>query len=152
MFCKRFASTQLLKGYKIPIKWAFLGANWILFLLLRAESLRKFHEDFSSVEFVLDYEIGIQYLARIHLPSTEQLGCCFHYKQCVFGKIQNLGLVNQYKESPTFQSTVQKFSLSRFYHLAWFFNFLKKFGSIRKINSCSNLFQLIFQSVENQCI
>ena len=93
--------------------WAFPGGKTeqhygILFLMLRAKALEKFQQDFAPEKIVSDFESGILSSVKIHLPNVEQLGCYFYYTQCVYRKIQNLGLVTLYKNTQTFQRTVQK--------------------------------------------
>ena len=112
-FVQCFCIHALIQQYKIPIAWAFLGGETeqhygIMFLILRVKALEKFHENFSPEKLVSDFETGILSSARIHLPNGDQLRCYFPYTQRIYLKIQNLGLIIQYKTNNSFPRLVRK--------------------------------------------
>ena len=50
--------------------------------------------------FVIDFEPAMWKAAPRVFPGIDIKGCCFHWCQCVWRKIQELGLVTSYKNDP----------------------------------------------------
>ena len=65
------------------------------------------------------YETGILSSVRIYLPNTEQLGCYFHYTQCI------------YRISDVFGSIRKIISCSNFFRLLILFSIMLKIKKIR---------------------
>ena len=52
---------------------------------------------------ITDYEIGVAAAVRKNFEISEHWGCFFHYSQCSFQKIQEVGLFRQYQENEIMQ-------------------------------------------------
>ncbi|XP_063845359.1 uncharacterized protein LOC135091548 [Scylla paramamosain] len=57
---------------------------------------------------VADFEQAIWRAFRYILPNTTIQGCLFHWAQCIFRKVQDLGLAVAYRENGLMQKFVRK--------------------------------------------
>ena len=64
-------------------------------------------------EFIVtDYESGVIPAVRTVFFGSEQVGCWFHYSQCIYRKIQDIGLSREYSSNEIIQNVSRKlFSL-----------------------------------------
>ena len=56
------------------------------------------HLRFNPESIFIDYEIAVIEAINYILPLTQVRGCLFHFAQCVWRKVQQLNLVNDYKK------------------------------------------------------
>lgn len=54
-----------------------------------------------------DYEISIIEAVKDVFPAAEFQGCFFHFSQCLWRKIQNIGLVDEYKSNEEVRNTIK---------------------------------------------
>ena len=59
-------------------------------------------------KIVVDFELGLMQAVELQFPMANIQGCFYHYSQCVWSKIQNLGLQATYREDASFKSFVRK--------------------------------------------
>ena len=69
-----------------------------LLLILRAKIIEKFQREFKPKFFLSDYESGFIAAVKQYAPESKHIGCYFHFTQCIYRKIQNLGLTSAYKK------------------------------------------------------
>ena len=64
-------------------------------------------------EFIVtDYDSGVILAVRTVFFGSEQVGCWFHYSQCIYRKIQDIGLSREYSSNEIIQTVSRKlFSL-----------------------------------------
>ncbi|XP_035208214.1 uncharacterized protein LOC118182940 [Stegodyphus dumicola] len=55
--------------------------------------------DWDPKEIVMDFEIAVIISLKNIFPSLNIRGCNFHLNQCLWRKIQDLGLVNEYRHN-----------------------------------------------------
>ncbi|CAM1308478.1 Uncharacterised protein at_DN2091 [Pycnogonum litorale] len=63
--------------------------------------LKDRRNDLAPVSVMVDFEMAAIQSLRAAFPATEVKGCLFHFGQCLWRKIQKLGLQQWYRESPT---------------------------------------------------
>ena len=59
-------------------------------------------------KIVVDFELGLMQAVELQFPMANIQGCFYHYSQCVWSKIQNLGLQATYRKDASFKSFVRK--------------------------------------------
>lgn len=108
-FLQLFTLHVLEKGYYIPLAFCLLPNKQecsykYLFDALR-NKCNSFGLDLNPKVIVADFEIAIHNAVRTVFPNSRVIGCRFHLAQAWFRKIQNLGLVPDYKDE---NSTIGK--------------------------------------------
>ena len=78
-----------------------------LFRALR-DIMSKSNLVYSPKTIVSDYETGLISAIRQELPGTEHHGCLFHFTQAIYKKLQELGLVTQYRDNINVQTYVRQ--------------------------------------------
>jgi hypothetical protein len=58
--------------------------------------------------FFIDYEVALQNAARTSFPGITIKGCCFHYTQCIWRKVQATRLVTNYKDEPEIHPLIHR--------------------------------------------
>ena len=71
-----------------------------------------------------DFELPLVKSLELQFPSACIDGCYFHFTQCLWRKVQSLGLVEEYKEDGSIRQFIQKsaaiaFVPSNFVRVAW---------------------------------
>ena len=71
-----------------------------------------------------DFELPLVKSLELQFPSACIDGCYFHFTQCLWQKVQSLGLVEEYKEDCSIRLFIQKsaaivFVPSNFVRVAW---------------------------------
>ena len=54
-----------------------------------------------------DFEVSLISVVKEVFPDAKHYGCFFHFKQCLYRKISNLGLKKKYDSDPEFQRKVK---------------------------------------------
>ena len=80
----------------------------LLYVLLPNKSFATYNRLFSVIknlqpqfrpsEWMTDFETAAINAIRVNFPQVAVSGCFFHLQQCMWRKIQNLGLANAYRE------------------------------------------------------
>ncbi len=71
------------------------------------EIARQHRQSFQSAWVMVDFEMGIIQAIKAEFPHTVVRGCLFHFSQCCFRKIPNLGLSDQYRRDKGFRTIVR---------------------------------------------
>ena len=58
--------------------------------------------------FLTDYETGVIASVKKFLPGSPHIGCWFHFAQCIYRKIQEVGLQNPYKNDEKLKKIAKK--------------------------------------------
>ena len=75
---------------------------------------------FDPETFTIDFEIAMISPINVVFPRANVLGCLFHFSQCLTRKIQQIGLIRQYKENDgdnEIQKTVRRVACLPFIRL-----------------------------------
>ena len=103
--------------WKVPVVWAFLGSKneaiyHRFFWLLSNKCTEILNIPLVPEFIVTDYESGVIPAVRTVFFGSEQVGCWFHYSQCIYRKIQDIGLSREYSSNEIIQNVSRKlFSL-----------------------------------------
>ena len=102
--------------WKIPVIWGLLGERsqtiYELFFSVINEKCQLFFFSQLMPEKIVT-ETGVIAAIKNTFQSSEQLGCWFHYSQCIYRKVQEFGLTTQYFDYQNFQNFVRMlFSLA----------------------------------------
>ena len=65
-------------------------------------------------KIVTDFELGVIQAVELQFPMAKVQGCFYHYAQCIWRKVQNLGLQPAYKEYASFNVFVKKMNALSF--------------------------------------
>ena len=84
------------------------------------ESLITHIPAFKPVASMSDWERGSRNAFKDVFPQIRIYGCLFHYTQCIWAKVQKLGLTNGFKSNP---------EISKFTRLLWLFRSYLQLGS-----------------------
>ena len=63
---------------------------------------------FSPNEIMADFELALVQSLELQFPGARIHGCYFHFAQCLWRKVQSLGLVEEYREDDSIQCFIQK--------------------------------------------
>ena len=63
---------------------------------------------FSPDEIMTDFEFALVQSLELEFPGARIHGCYFHFSQCLWRKVQILGLVEEYKENTANRRFIQK--------------------------------------------
>ena len=63
---------------------------------------------FSPDEIMTDFELALVQSLELEFPGARIHGCYFHFSQCLWRKVQRLGLVEEYKEDTAIRRFIQK--------------------------------------------
>ena len=61
-------------------------------------AIKQLQPQFSPSEWMTDFETAAINAIRVNFPQVNVSGCFFHLQQCMWRKVQNLGLTNAYRE------------------------------------------------------
>ena len=64
------------------------------------DAVREIAPGAQPTAVVMDFEMAFWLAVSEAFPSAERHGCFFHWRQCVFRKIQKLGLTTAYESNP----------------------------------------------------
>ena len=67
------------------------------------------HNRFNPTNIVCDFEIPLLNAVQTEFPRSRHSGCYFHFCQCLWRKIQELGLARTYKQDLQLQKVIRKF-------------------------------------------
>ena len=61
----------------------------------------------SPEEIMTDFELALVQSLELEFPGARIHGCYFHFAQCLWRKVQRLGLVEEYKEDDYEQEKIK---------------------------------------------
>ena len=64
--------------------------------------------NFQPQTFQIDFELGMLAAIQEQFPTSRVRGCYFHYTQCIWRKVQELGLVKYYKKDKDINALVRR--------------------------------------------
>ena len=62
-------------------------------------------------DFELAFELALVQSLELEFPGARIHGCYFHFTQCLWRKVQRLGLVEEYKENTAIRHFIQRVQL-----------------------------------------
>ena len=110
LFSQLYSLHAFFRGQMMPLAFFLLPDKKVstysrILRLLRAEAFAR-NMEFNPPEFRLDFEPSALKAIREVSPSAEIRGCNFHFGQCLWRKIQELGLQKLY-DQPGVKATVR---------------------------------------------
>lgn len=106
-FYQMFTLHGLFKSQIVPLVYGLLMGK-------KAEDYDDFFKvvmdegDFNPETILTDFEAATIKSVKGLFPRALHKGCLFHYGQCVWRKIQDLGLKKKYQEDESFHASVKK--------------------------------------------
>lgn len=99
----------------IPVVYALLPSkSQEVYLRLFSLITRLCHQrllPFQPRRVQTDFEMAAIQAARVSFPMADIKGCFFHFTQAVWRKVQDVGLVVAYKESPEIKTFVRRLAV-----------------------------------------
>ena len=129
MFYQLYTINAFIHGKQFPLLYALLPAKSRevynrMFMLLK-ESMQNFGIQIINPQNVIfDFELALIQAAELHFPGANLHGCYFHFAQCLWRKVQELGLSSDYKDDEHIRAFIQKsaalsFVPITFVRIAW---------------------------------
>jgi hypothetical protein len=100
IFCQLYTLHGIYLGQMFSLIYVLLPDKrqetcaW-MFLLLQDYGSHN-NSPFLPKHFQIDFEVAVIDVIKIVFPNTKISGCMFHYSQCDWRKVQDLGLSNAY--------------------------------------------------------
>jgi hypothetical protein len=63
----------------------------------------------SPSNIITDFELAFMKILKLVYPNAHQTGCLFHFGQCIWRKIQSLGLSVMYNSDSKFKYAIRLF-------------------------------------------
>ena len=82
--------------------------TYVRFLDILKNAARDIGLTFSPRIVLIDFEPAIRTAIASILSKTVIRGCFFHFAQCIWRKVQDLGLVTAYKQNSSLRKTVRR--------------------------------------------
>jgi hypothetical protein len=73
------------------------------------EHIRKIMEKIEVNLIMTDFEKAVINACQLLFPKAIKQGCYFHYRQCIYRRIQLVGMKTQYDSDPDFQHKIKLF-------------------------------------------
>ena len=112
LFSQLYTLHSRYMGQVFPFLFCLLTSrkkeNYCRLLRLIKEKATENGFDFNPTKIIIDFERAT--IAAIHeiLPNTVVRGCFFHYAQCVWRKVQELGLSTLYREDKGVKTWIRR--------------------------------------------
>ena len=98
--------------FVVPVVWAFLDGKseelYTKFFKILSDKICQNFQNFLPEFILTDFETAVIPTIRSVFPYSTHLGCNFHFSQCLYRKIQELGLVQRYKADEVFKLIIHK--------------------------------------------
>ena len=72
------------------------------------DALSRLNLPFNPAVIISDFEAALLETIRLQFPNARHLGCHFHYGQCIWRKVQDVGLAGEYNAGGNVQAFIQK--------------------------------------------
>ena len=82
--------------------------TYVCFFELLKNAVHERQSVLTPEHWMLDFEVAAHNAVRTSFPQTSVKGCCFHYTQCIWRKVQSSGLVVMFKEDDEFRRLVRR--------------------------------------------
>ena len=89
----------ILSGAVIPLVYALLPNKTMATYNRLFGALKNLQPQFTPIMWMTDFELAAINAIRQNFPGVVITGCFFHMQQCMWRKIQSLGLTNAYSEA-----------------------------------------------------
>ena len=128
LFFQVFTINAFIQGQQFPLVYGLLPRKsrdvYNRFFMCIKEEALKCDLRISPAEIMTDFELPLVQSLELQFPSACIHGCYFHFTQCLWRKVQSLGLVEEYKEDGSIRQFIQKsatiaFVPSNFVRVAW---------------------------------
>ncbi len=112
LFLQLYTLHGLHNGEMIPYIYALLPNKnqeiyRRLFRLLQDKAAEN-NLIFNPQNFQIDFESSVVQSLRVIFPNAAIHGCLFHFTQCIWRKVQNLGLSKLFKENREVRKTIRR--------------------------------------------
>ena len=128
LFYQVFTINAFRHGQQFPLVYGLLPSksreSYNRFFMAVKEEAMDRDVVFAPSEVMTDYELGLVQSLALSFPGAAIRGCHFHFAQCLWRKVQRIGLVEEYKENPDFRDFIQRsaalaFVPVNFVRVAW---------------------------------
>ena len=112
LYAQVYTIHGLYHGWIIPLVYALLtdktSATYYKFFNRVREAMAGLRLVFNPSKIMSDFESGLIETVKLVFPSVNHLGCHFHFAQSIWRKVQDLGLVVDYKENAVIRAFIQR--------------------------------------------
>ena len=128
MFMQLFTINGFVSGQQFPLVYALLPsksrADYNRMFTYLKEELQNRGLQMSPQSVMADFELAVIQSLEMQLPGVEIQGCYFHFSQCLWRKVQALGMADLYKNDADTRNFIHKaaalpFIPPRFIRIAW---------------------------------
>ena len=99
-------------GVMLPLVFGLLPnkeqRTYVRFMTMVKDKAAALGYHLKPVRIMQDFELGLMNANLLVFPEVAMKGCFFHYAQCLWRKIQNLGLAVDYKDSDVVRAWFRK--------------------------------------------
>ena len=96
LYCQLFTINGFINGQQFPLVYYFLPAksraDYNRFFTIVKEEMQNLGLIFQPTS---DFELALLQALELQFPNTQTLGCLFHFSQCLWRKVQSLGLARK---------------------------------------------------------
>ena len=107
-FYQLFSIHFLYKDHTFPLFYVLMTSKSASLYLKVFQFIKNRFPDFSPMSSMSDFEVASSDAFQTVYPDAELFHCHFHYSQCIWRKVQKVGLTLLYKRDALFKSFVQK--------------------------------------------
>ena len=128
LYCQLFTINGFINGQQFPLVYYFLPtksrADYNRFFTIVKEEMQNLGLTFQPTAIMSDFELAFLQALELQFPNTQILGCLFYFSQCLWRKVQSLGLASLYTSDSAVKSFVHKaaaltFLPPMFVRVAW---------------------------------
>ena len=112
LFYQVFTINAFIHGQQLPLVYGLLPGKsrdiyHQFFMGVKEEAMNN-GQHISPEEIMTDFELTLVQSLELEFPGAHIHGCYFHFAQCLWRKVQRLGLVEEYKEDEFIRCFIQK--------------------------------------------
>jgi hypothetical protein len=108
MFAQLYIIMAWCKGECMPVAFAFLGGKkettYRRMVSELCNACKERQLEFRPLRILVDFEVGAIAAFKFSFPTSKVIGCFFHFGQCLFRKIVEVGLKKEYGEDEDLRS------------------------------------------------
>ena len=111
LFYQVFTINAFIHGQQFPLVYGLLPGKsrdiyHQFFMGVKEEAMNN-GQHISPEEIMTDFELALVQSLELEFPGARIHGCYFHFAQCLWRKVQRLGLVEEYKEDDYEQEKIK---------------------------------------------